>query len=68
MDRTIRLPVATLLKQYKDNNNNLVRHFDLLYVQQGIGRLPVQVRVPPYTFFEGRRWVSVLIPVVPRNA
>ncbi|MCJ1276828.1 proteasome component M29 [Puttea exsequens] len=41
----IRLPVAALLKQYKDNRNNLVRHFDLLYIQQGIARLPVRERL-----------------------
>ena len=37
---SIKLPVATLLKQYKENQNSLVRHFDLLYIQQGIDRLP----------------------------
>ena len=42
-NRSIKLPVATLLKQYKDNQNKLVRHFDLLYIQQGVNRLPVNV-------------------------
>ena len=37
---SIKLPVAPLLKQYKDSKNALVRHFDLLYIQQGIDRLP----------------------------
>ena len=36
---SIQLPVAKLLKQYKENSSPLVRHFDLLYVQQGIDRL-----------------------------
>ena len=36
------MPVAALLKQYKENDNNLVRHFDLLYIQQGIDRLPLE--------------------------
>ncbi len=42
---SIKLPVATLLKQYKDNRNALVRHFDLLYIQQGIDRLPLHERL-----------------------
>ena len=42
---SITLPVATLLKQYKDNRNALVRHFDLLYIQQGIDRLPLHERL-----------------------
>lgn len=38
--QTIRLPVAALLKQFKDNpDSSLIRHFDLLYAQQGIQRL-----------------------------
>jgi len=40
---SIQLPVDALLKQYKTANNLLVRRFDLLYVQQGVDRLPVQV-------------------------
>jgi len=35
------LPVAALLKQYNENHNGLIRHFDLLYIQQGVDRLPV---------------------------
>ena len=42
---TIQIPVAVLLKQFKDHQNPLVRHFDLLYIQQGIGRLPVNERL-----------------------
>ena len=42
---SIKLPVAMLLKQYKDNHNALVRHFDLLYIQHGIDRLPLHERL-----------------------
>lgn len=41
---SIKIPVAALLKQYKDNRNALVRHFDLLYVQQGADRLSLDER------------------------
>lgn len=41
--RSIKLPVAALLKQYKDVHDTLVRHFDLLYIQQGVDRLSVEV-------------------------
>ena len=41
----IRLPVASLLKQYKENTNALVRHFDILYIQQGLDRLAVPERL-----------------------
>lgn len=38
--QNLRLPVAALLKQFKENqNSSLIRHFDLLYAQQGITRL-----------------------------
>ena len=46
--RSIRLPVAALLKQFKDHPNNLVRHFDLLYIQQGIDRLPLNVSLSSF--------------------
>ena len=36
---SIKLPVTALLKQFKENPNALVRHFDLLYIQQGVDRL-----------------------------
>lgn len=42
---SISLPVADLLKQLKDTSSNLVRHFDLLYIQQGLERIPQQARV-----------------------
>ncbi|KAF1996134.1 ARM repeat-containing protein [Amniculicola lignicola CBS 123094] len=42
----IKLPVAALLKQFKDNANvPLIRHFDILYIQQGISRLSVSDRL-----------------------
>lgn len=38
--------MAALLKQYKDNPNiSLIRHFDILYIQQGISRLSVSERL-----------------------
>lgn len=40
----IKLPVAGLLKQYKENTNALIRYYDLLYIQQGMQRLPVSDR------------------------
>ncbi|KAI4104496.1 MAG: hypothetical protein L6R37_003239 [Teloschistes peruensis] len=40
----IKLPVAGLLKQYKENTNALIRYYDLLYIQQGLQRLPVSDR------------------------
>ncbi|RFU35216.1 hypothetical protein B7463_g1139, partial [Scytalidium lignicola] len=34
------LPVASLLKQYKENRTSaMIRHFDLMFVQQSIGKL-----------------------------
>ncbi|ORY12152.1 proteasome stabiliser-domain-containing protein [Clohesyomyces aquaticus] len=42
----IKLPVAALLKQFKEQINvPLIRHFDILYVQQGISRMPVHDRL-----------------------
>ena len=32
-----------MLRQYKEHENSLVRHFDLLYIQQGLDRLPAPV-------------------------
>jgi proteasome component ECM29 len=38
------LPVAALLKQYKDHPESvMIRHFDLLFIQQSIGKLSTQV-------------------------
>ena len=42
---SIKLPVSALLKQYKENQNPLIRHFDSLYMQQGFDRLPVSERL-----------------------
>ena len=39
------LPVTALLEQYKVCHNSLVRHFDLLYIQQGFDRFPVKDRL-----------------------
>lgn len=42
--RGVVLPVAALLKQYKDHPDSvMIRHFDLLFIQQSIGKLPSQV-------------------------
>ncbi|KAK3715259.1 proteasome component M29 [Vermiconidia calcicola] len=37
--QSVQLPVATLVKQFKEQESSLIRHFDLLYIQQGVGRL-----------------------------
>ncbi|KAI9772224.1 MAG: proteasome component M29 [Geoglossum simile] len=43
---SIKLPVAALLKQFKEHPSTpLIRHFDLIYVQQGLDRLPTAERV-----------------------
>ncbi|KAK5110807.1 hypothetical protein LTR62_005518 [Meristemomyces frigidus] len=36
---SIQLPVAALVKQFQEQESAFVRHFDLLYIQQGVGRL-----------------------------
>jgi proteasome component ECM29 len=36
---SVELPVAALLKQFKEQNTKLIRHFGLLYAQQGFKRL-----------------------------
>ncbi|RDW73943.1 hypothetical protein BP5796_07385 [Coleophoma crateriformis] len=39
-NQSIVLPVAALLKQYKENPNSaMIRHFDLMFIQQSIGKL-----------------------------
>ncbi|KAF2749465.1 ARM repeat-containing protein [Sporormia fimetaria CBS 119925] len=44
--REIRLPVKKLLVQFKENADvSLIRHFDILYIQQGISRLPLSERL-----------------------
>lgn len=46
VSRDIKLPVAALLKQFKENADvPLIRHFDILYIQQGISRLPITDRL-----------------------
>ena len=40
---SLQLPVHALLKQFKTTHNPLIRHFDVLYVQQGLGRLSTSV-------------------------
>jgi proteasome component ECM29 len=43
--REIKLPVKKLLVQFKEHADvPLIRHFDILYIQQGISRLPVSER------------------------
>ncbi|GKZ35313.1 proteasome component M29 [Aspergillus brasiliensis] len=42
---SIKLPVTALLKQFKEQKSQLIRHFDLLYLQQGIDRLGSDARV-----------------------
>lgn len=37
--QSIQLPVTALVKQFKEQESSLIRHFDLLYVQQGVSRL-----------------------------
>lgn len=53
-DRSVVLPVAALLKQYKENpQSTMIRHFDLLFIQQSIGKLSSKVckhpNVPVWT-------------------
>ena len=36
---SIQLPVAALVKQFKEQQSPLIRHFGLLYIQQGVIRL-----------------------------
>lgn len=48
LHRSIKLPVSALLKQFKTFPNQLTRHFDLLYIHQGIDRIPVDVSFTPH--------------------
>lgn len=43
--RSIQLPVPVLLKQFKEQESQLIRHFDLIYIQQGIDRIDSAARV-----------------------
>ena len=36
---SIQLPVAKLVEQFKSQESPVIRHFDLLFIQQGVGRL-----------------------------
>ncbi|KAI9731286.1 MAG: proteasome component M29 [Claussenomyces sp. TS43310] len=39
-NQSVVLPVGALLKQYKENSeSSMIRHFDLLFIQQSIGKL-----------------------------
>ncbi|KAK3116574.1 proteasome component M29 [Teratosphaeriaceae sp. CCFEE 6253] len=42
--QSIQLPVAALVKQFQEQESPLVRHFDLLYIQQGVDRLSVSAK------------------------
>ncbi|KAK2806916.1 proteasome component M29 [Onygenales sp. PD_10] len=42
---SITLPVAALLKQFKDVKSPLVRHFDLVYIKQGLDRISSHERI-----------------------
>ncbi|KAF7597423.1 proteasome component M29 [Aspergillus hancockii] len=42
---SIKLPVTALLKQFKEQKSQLIRHFDLIYIQQGIDRLGANARI-----------------------
>ena len=42
--QSIQLPVSALLKQFKEQKSQLIRHYDLLYVQQGIDRIDLAAR------------------------
>lgn len=55
---SIVLPVLALVKQFRDVENALVRHFDLLYIQQGIERLDYQRKIE--LFLEVLKALSVL--------
>ena len=44
LSRNIVLPVAALLKQYKENPGSpMIRHFDLMFIQQSVGKLSSSV-------------------------
>lgn len=47
VNRGIVLPVAALVKQYKENPGSaMLRHFDLMFIQQSIGKLSATVSLP----------------------
>jgi hypothetical protein len=44
LPRGIVLPVAALLKQYKEHpDSSMIRHFDLMFIQQSVGKLTSKV-------------------------
>ncbi|PGG99303.1 hypothetical protein AJ79_08570 [Helicocarpus griseus UAMH5409] len=43
--QSITLPVAALLKQFKEVKAPLVRHFDLIYIKQGLDRISASERI-----------------------
>lgn len=43
--QSIQLPVAALVKQFKEQTNAFIRHFDLLYIQQGVPRLSAREKI-----------------------
>lgn len=46
--RSVTLPVAALLKQYKEHPDAaMIRHFDLMFIQQSVGKLTTSVRNSP---------------------
>ncbi|KAF2169020.1 hypothetical protein M409DRAFT_52992 [Zasmidium cellare ATCC 36951] len=42
--QSIQPPVAALVKQFREQESSLIRHFDMLYIQQGVVRLPAKER------------------------
>ncbi|BCR84994.1 ECM29 family proteasome component [Aspergillus chevalieri] len=42
---SIQLPVTALLKQFKEQKSQLIRHFDLIFLQQGLDRLGADARI-----------------------
>lgn len=42
---SIQLPVTALLKQFKEQKSQLIRHYDLIFLQQGLDRLGANARV-----------------------
>jgi len=51
--RGIVLPVAALLKQYKEHSeSSLIRHFDLMFIQQSVGKLTSKVCLASVLTFE----------------
>lgn len=46
------LPVAALLKQYKEHaDSSMIRHFDLMFIQQSVGKLSSSVSIVDGTVY-----------------